>query len=133
VLGEVLYGLFPPHKTPSFLVTLDVSVDPPHKQIRAQVTNSSYTFKRTKSVLQAKKYITSFIILRSIGRPFVQLFLEAYQAAKSTTKRCGKWLREPVPRAIQAQKSIIENLNVIIKNFRPTQMHGLIKFASPNL
>jgi hypothetical protein len=85
VLREVLYCLFPLTR---LLVTLDVSVDPPHKQIRAQVTNSSYTFKTTKSVFKKKrkkkyKILNNFVSFRSV-------VLSLVSAAKSTSMRGGK-------------------------------------------
>ena len=48
-----IYQVFPVREA---LITLDVSVDPPYEQIRSQVTNSPYTFKRNNIHLQVRKF-----------------------------------------------------------------------------
>lgn len=72
VLTEVACSLFLLRR---ILVTLDVSVDPPHKQIRAQVTHSSCTIKTIKSMFKHQK-ITSFLIC--LARLYVDVSV-AYQ------------------------------------------------------
>lgn len=69
VLREVACSLF---LLGRILVALDVSVDPPHKQIRAQVTHSSCTIK---SMFKHQK-ITSFLIC--LARLYVDVSV-AYQ------------------------------------------------------
>lgn len=72
VLREVACSLFLLRR---ILVALDVSVDPPHKQIRAQVTHSSCTIKTIKSMFRHQK-ITSFLIC--LARLYVDVSV-AYQ------------------------------------------------------